>query len=109
MPVDATPETYHSLVESGVVLVDFWGPRCQPCLALMPAMEALEESYAGRLNLVKVNSVENRSVCRDLGVMGLPTYILYRDGDEIERITGDPKREEIAEAVSRLLDGGGGA
>jgi thioredoxin 1 len=76
MPVDATPETYTSLVESGAVLVDFWGPRCQACLALMPAMEALEQSYGGRLNLVKVNSAENRSVCRDLGVMGLPTYIL---------------------------------
>ena len=52
MAVEATPETFAALVEQGNVLVDFWGPRCQPCLALMPAVEALEESYDGRLKLV---------------------------------------------------------
>ena len=72
MAVDATPDTFSSLVGNGNVLVDFWGPRCQPCLALMPAVEALEESYEGRLKLVKVNAPENRTVCRDLKVMGLP-------------------------------------
>ena len=80
MAVDATPETFAGLVADGNVLVDFWGPRCQPCIALMPAVEALEESYGGRVRLVKVNAPDNRQVCRDLRVAGLPTYLLYRDG-----------------------------
>ncbi len=106
MGEDATPETFQSLVEEGNVLVDFWGPRCQPCIALMPAVEALEATYEGRIKLVKVNAPDNRTVCRDLKVMGLPTYLLYRDGAEVERLTGDPTRADIEAAVSRLIDGG---
>jgi thioredoxin 1 len=104
--VEATPETFSDLVAEGTVLVDFWGPRCQPCIALMPAVEALVESYEGRLALVKVNAPENRQVCRDLRVLGLPTYVLYRDGAEVERLTGDPSRADIETAVARLMEGG---
>jgi len=107
MPIEATPETFSTLVADGDVLVDFWGPRCQPCLALMPAVEALEASHEGRLRLVKVSAPENRSVCRDLRVLGLPTYILFKNGHEIERLNGDPRCEEIEAAVSRLLAKGG--
>jgi thioredoxin len=106
MSVDATPETFESLVAEGSVLVDFWGPRCQPCLALMPAVEALEQHYDGRLKLVKVNAPDNRQVCRDLRVMGLPTYLLYQNGAEVERLTGDPSKTDIEAAVSRLVEGG---
>jgi thioredoxin 1 len=107
MAVEATPETFADLVSEGNVLVDFWGPRCQPCLALMPAVEALETSYDGRLKLVKVNAPENRQVCRDLRVFGLPTYVLYRDGEEVERLTGDPSKADIEAAVKSLFEGGG--
>jgi thioredoxin len=106
MSVDATPETFESLVAEGSVLVDFWGPRCQPCLALMPAVEALEQHYDGRLKLVKVNAPDNRQVCRDLRVIGLPTYLLYQNGAEVERLTGDPSKADIEAAVSRLVEGG---
>ena len=54
---------------------------------------------------MKVNAPENRQVCRELRVLGLPTYVLYRDGAEVERLTGDPSREDIEQAVARLVDG----
>lgn len=108
MAIDATPETFDALVADGDVLVDFWGPRCQPCLALMPAVEALEARYAGRLRLVKVSAPDNRSVCRALGVMGLPTYVLFRNGAEVGRLTGDPSKDDIEVAVERLVKEGGG-
>jgi thioredoxin 1 len=109
MPVDATVETFHEDIAEGNVLVDFWGPRCQPCLALMPAVEAFEKRHEGRLKLVKVNAGENRSICRDLRVLGLPTYVLYRNGAEVERLTGNPSKDEIEAAVVRLIgqEGGG--
>jgi thioredoxin 1 len=109
MPVDATVENYRDLVSSGNVLVDFWGPRCRPCLALMPAVEALEARHDGRLQLVKVNAPENRAICRELGVFGLPTYLLYRDGVEVQRLTGDPTRSDIEAAVAGVLREGGEA
>lgn len=108
MGVEATVETFGELVAEGNVLVDFWGPRCGPCLALMPAVEALERSYGGRFKLVKVNATENRKICRDLRVAGLPTYVTYKDGAEVERIQGDPSEAEIRAAVDRIVNGSGG-
>ena len=55
MPVDATVDTYHDLTSDGNVLVDFWGPRCQPCLAMMPTIAKLEEESGGAVRVVKVN------------------------------------------------------
>jgi thioredoxin 1 len=108
MPVDATVETFSELTGKGSVLVDFWGPRCQPCLAMMPMIAKLEEESGGAVRVVKVNSAENRQVCRDLRVFGLPTYILMRDGEEFERLTGEISREDVERAFATLRDSEGG-
>ena len=108
MPVDATVETFRDLTSEGSVLVDFWGPRCQPCIAQMPLVAKLEEEAGGAVRVVKVNSAEARDVCRELKVFGLPTYVLMRDGVEVDRLvpihptledvfialTGEPVRPE---------------
>lgn len=106
MGVDATVETFPGLTASGNVLVDFWGPRCVPCLALMPAVEKLEQEYGGGFKLVKVNAAENRQIARDLKVIAMPTFVLYRDGLEVERLSGNPSAAEIRAAVKRLVEGG---
>lgn len=106
MGVDATVETFSELTASGNVLIDFWGPRCMPCLALMPAVEKLEQEYDGGFTLVKVNAAENRQIARDLKVFAMPTFVLYRDGTEVDRVSGNPSEAEIRAAVSRLVQGG---
>jgi len=106
MAVDATVDSFPTLVASGNVLVDFWGPRCVPCLALMPAVEKLEEECGGRFTLVRVNAAENRQIARDLKVIAMPTFVLYRDGVEVERLSGSPSAAEVEAAVSRLVEGG---
>lgn len=70
------------------VLVDFWGPSCQPCLRLMPDVEVLSESYKDKIKIVKVNSVQNRRLCIDQRVMGLPAFLLFKNGEEVKRISG---------------------
>lgn len=104
--VEATPETFKDLTREGSVLVDFWGPRCQPCLQMMPTVERLEEASAGAVKVVKVNASENRDVCRELRVFGLPTYVLLRDGEELERLSGDVSKEDIEKAFATLGNGG---
>ena len=104
--IDATVDTFATLAGPGAVLVDIWGPDCQPCLALMPAVETLAERYRDRVRFVKVNAPENRKVCRDLRVAGLPAYLTMRDGVEVERLTGNgTTAEQIEAAIRRLLDG----
>jgi thioredoxin 1 len=82
------------------VLVDFWGPKCAPCLKMMPWVEKLAEELAESARIVKVNTAENRRLAMQLGVMGLPTFALYRDGEEVQRLTGD---ECTPKAILALL------
>ncbi len=104
--IEATVETFGELSREGEVLVDIWGPQCQPCLALMPAVEALAETYADRVRFLKVNAPENRKICRDLRVAGLPAYVTMRDGVEVERLTSNGTTpEQIEEAIVRLVNG----
>jgi thioredoxin 1 len=109
MPVEATVETYGDLTGEGAVLVDFWGPRCQPCLAMMPTIAKLEEDAGGAVRVVKVNSAENREICRELRVFGLPTYVLMRDGEELERLSGNVSKDDIEQAFTTLAGEGGEA
>jgi len=109
MPVEATVDTYHELTGEGSVLVDFWGPRCQPCIAMMPTIAKLEEEAGGAVRVVKVNSSENRDICRELRVFGLPTYLLMRDGEELERLSGEVTKGDIERAFATLAAKGGEA
>ena len=105
MPVDATPDTYKDLTSEGNDFVDFWGPRCQPCIAMMPTIARLEEEAGGAVRVVKVDSTENREVCRELRVFGLPTYILMQDGEELERLSGEVTKQQVEEAFVTLKGG----
>ena len=84
--VEATKDDFRDLVADGVVLVDVWGPSCAPCLALMPHVEELAEQRAG-LRVVKVEAPKARRLCMELKVMGLPAFLLFRDGEEIARLS----------------------
>jgi thioredoxin 1 len=111
MPLpEVTGETFQQevLQADRPVLVDFWGPRCQPCIALMPAVERLAEENAGRLKVVKVNANArpNWELCREHGVMGLPAYLFFAGGQERRRISGpNITAETLADAIHELLNG----
>ena len=85
---EATKETFRDLVAEGQVLVDVWGPDCQPCLRLMPHVETLAEDSGGTLRVVKLEAPTARRLCMELKVMGLPAFLLFRDGEEVARING---------------------
>ena len=85
-------------------VVDMWGPQCGPCLALMPQVEELAASYEGRVKFTKLNVAENRRLCATLRVMGVPTFLFYKGGEQISRITGDEVTiEAIRENTEKLL------
>lgn len=85
--LDATTETFDQLVAEGTVLVDVWGPACQPCLALMPHVERMADERP-ELKVVKVEAPKARRLCMNLRVMGLPAYLLFLDGTEVGRLAG---------------------
>ena len=86
------------------VVVDFWGPRCAPCLALMPQVEKLEASCADKIKFVKVDASKNRRLCLELKVLGLPTYLFYKSGEGVARLTGgEIKIQDIEEQVRKVV------
>ena len=87
MLAEATKETFRDLVAQGRVVVDVWGPQCAPCIALMPAVEALARSRPD-VTFVKLDSSQARRLCIELRVMGLPAFLFFQDGNEVARIAG---------------------
>ena len=87
------------------VLVDFWGPQCAPCLALMPAVEHLEREYAGKIKVTKLNAAAgNRMLCAKLRVLGLPSFLFYKNGAEVKRLSGDQvTQREIEAAIQEVI------
>ena len=85
-------------------VVDLWGPQCGPCLALMPDVEKLAESFKGRIKFCKLNVAENRRLVISLRVMAVPTFLFYKGGENIVRLTGDSVSiEKIKEEAEKLV------
>lgn len=86
------------------VIVDFWGPQCAPCLALMPEVEKLAEELAGKIKMGKLNSTENRRFCMSLKIMGLPTFLFVRGGEVQSKLSGEEVNiDSIKAAAEKLL------
>ena len=71
----------------------------------LPVVHILEEEAGGAVRVVKVDSTQNREVCRELRVFGLPTYILMRDGEELERLSGEVTKQQVEDAFATLKGG----
>ena len=81
------------------VLVDFWAEWCGPCRALAPIVEAVAKQYAGAVRVVKLNVDDSPAVAQRYGIQGIPTLILFQDGEEKDRIIGAVSIETIARAL----------
>jgi len=86
------------LQAEGLVLVDFWGPKCESCLAVMPDVEALAEKYGDRLKFCKLNTQGNRRLAISQKVLGLPVIAFYRNGEKIDELAKDDVTKENIEA-----------
>ena len=86
------------------VVIDVWGPRCVPCIRLDPYVEQLSEEHSKTVKIAKIVAPEARKLCANLKVMGLPTFLLFKNGVEVERRTGDDLKErDIDEMMAAAL------
>jgi thioredoxin 1 len=84
------------LQAEGTVLVDFWGTKCEPCKALMPDVERLAEQYGDKIKICKLNTTDNRRLAISQKVLGLPTFIIYKNGEKIKEISGGENCTPVA-------------
>jgi len=107
MAIEVSGETFEKeVVQSETpVLVDFWGPQCAPCLALMPHVEGLGEKYGAKLKISKIDASKNRRLCLNLKVFGLPTFLFYKNGKEMDRLTGGGlKMDDIEASIKKIIE-----
>ncbi len=94
----------HEVLESPLpVLLDCWAPWCRPCQAMAPVMEELTADLVGTVKVAKLNVDENPEVVGLLGIRGIPTLLLYRNGQLIGEMVGAAPRAEVKAAVLRRL------
>ena len=87
------------------VVVDFWAPWCAPCRSITPALKQLEKQYEGRVDVWQVNADEQPDLLRNLRIYGIPTLIVYKDGQEVTRRTGAPSRDGLESLFVSALSG----
>lgn len=84
-------------------LVDFWATWCGPCRMIAPIVEELSDEMDGSLNVYKVDVDEAEEIAMRFGVMSIPTLILFKDGEEKERIVGYRSKEDLTAMIAKYL------
>ena len=97
---DATFEA--EVLKSDVpVLVDFWAPWCGPCHMIAPVVDEIAESHKGKLKVVKMNVDENAQAPQTYGVMAIPTLILFKGGQVMDKAVGVVPKTKLVELIAK--------
>ena len=86
------------------VVVDFWAEWCAPCHVIAPSIDDLAREYGDRANITKLNVDNYPDVAGELGIMGIPTVIIFKDGQEYRRFVGVQPYERFASALEEALN-----
>jgi thioredoxin 2 len=103
-PVTVTDATFSAEVERSPlpVLLDLWAPWCGPCRMVAPVVEELAREMAGRVKVAKLNVDENPTTATRFRVQSIPTLLVLKGGQELERIVGLQPKAEIARRLQRV-------
>jgi thioredoxin 1 len=86
---------------TGTTLVDFYADWCGPCRMLSPIIESVADSLSGQINVVKVDVDKSPNLARRFNVKGIPTLLVVKDGNVVNRKTGMGTREQLLEFITK--------
>jgi len=84
-------------------VVDFWAVWCAPCMRIAPLLEEMAAEYEGQLKVAKLNVDENYDTAGKYGVMSIPTLLVFKDGQPVERIVGFMPKDHLMDKIKPHL------
>ena len=103
-PVELTEATFQETVRNyPLVVVDCWAPWCAPCRMVAPVIQEMARDYAGRVVFGKLNVDQNGGVARKYQIMSIPTLLVFKQGELVDRIVGAMPRKLLEPKITRHL------
>ncbi len=94
----------NEVVDSSIpVLVDFWATWCGPCRKLSPIIEEISENFEGKVKFVKLNVQDNTKAAQEYSVSGLPSILIFNQGQAVERMSGMLPKSKIISNIEKYL------
>jgi len=104
MAIKVNAEEFNKAVQSGnAVVADFYSDSCVPCKRMSPVLSQLENEFQDRIQVIKVNVNFEQELAEKYGVQAVPTLILFKDGEEVNRIRGAVRKDELISETQKLF------
>jgi thioredoxin 1 len=103
LQVDNTTFETEVLQSATPVLVDFWAPWCGPCKMISPIVEELAGEFGGKIKVAKVNVDNNQDLAARYGIRGIPTVMIFKNGQVVTQLVGLRSKDDLAKAVQAAL------
>ncbi|WP_271022119.1 thioredoxin [Enterococcus faecium] len=99
-----TDKTFNEETDKGLVLIDFWATWCGPCRMQAPILDQLEQEYdEEEFRIAKMDVDENPEIPQQFGIMSIPTLMLKKDGQVVEKAVGVHSKEQLRQMIDQYL------
>lgn len=94
---------YTEFINKELVLIDIYAIWCSPCKQISPIIDQLSIDYVGKVSVGKLDADKSSSIISDLGIKSIPTILLYKNGEIVERVVGLATKQKLSEIIDTHL------